>query len=587
MLRIIFCIILSLILAYPATAGNVSTPAGVRQSGTITPGDCVSWLSNNFIQDSGSTCGGGGGGGTPGGSQYSIQYNAGSGNFGGLLATDGQLLFGQSSGAPAWKTVSGDFTFADTGVATLATVNGNVGSFQGLTVNAKGLVTGAVNENYLTGNQAITLSGDVSGSGATSISTTLATVNSNVGTFGNVTVNGKGLVTAATTALANGTTATTQAALDNSTQVATTAYTDSAVSTAVAGINPAVAVQAATTNAGNTSGLTYNNGASGVGATFVGSVNTALIIDGYTFTGTGQRLLVKNDTQSANPGAYNGIYYVTQIQTIALPPILTRALDYDQPSDINNTGAIPVINGTVNGSTTWVETAQVITVGITPLVYAQFSYNPANVVQTFSAGTTGLTPSSATSGGITLSGILSSSNGGAGSVNGALKGNGGGIVSQAACADLSNGATGCSTATGTSGSTIPLNNTVNTISATQTYSATPSQYLSGGAQEVAVFSNGNSGTSLSVNCDNGNVQSVTITGAVTIGLATPTHPCKFTLLIAQDGSGHVYSLSASIVWPAGTAPTWSTTASAKDAATIIYDGSTFWGEGNTAFATSR
>ena len=51
--------------------------------------------------------------------------------------------------------------------------------------------------NYLTGNQTITLSGDVTGSGTTSIVTTLATVNSNVGTFNNVTVNGKGLVTAA------------------------------------------------------------------------------------------------------------------------------------------------------------------------------------------------------------------------------------------------------------------------------------------------------------------------------------------------------------------------------------------------------
>ena len=46
-------------------------------------------------------------------------------------------------------------------------------------------------------------------------------------------------------------------------------------------------------------------------------------------------------------------------------------------------------------------------------------------------------------------GVLGSSNGGAGSVSGALKGNGSGTVSQAACADLSNGATGCSTTVGT------------------------------------------------------------------------------------------------------------------------------------------
>ena len=58
---------------------------------------------------------------------------------------------------------------------------------------------------YITGNQTITISGDASGSGTTSIALTLDTVNSNVGTFGSataipsITVNAKGLVTAITT----------------------------------------------------------------------------------------------------------------------------------------------------------------------------------------------------------------------------------------------------------------------------------------------------------------------------------------------------------------------------------------------------
>ena len=33
---------------------------------------------------------------------------------------------------------------------TLATVNSNVGTFQGITINSKGLVTAAVNNNYIT-----------------------------------------------------------------------------------------------------------------------------------------------------------------------------------------------------------------------------------------------------------------------------------------------------------------------------------------------------------------------------------------------------------------------------------------------------
>ena len=47
------------------------------------------------------------------------------------------------------------------------------------------------------------------------------------------------------------------------------------------------------------------------------------------------------------------------------------------------------------------------------------------------------------------SGTLAAARGGAGTITGALKANGSGVVSQAACADLSNGASGCSTAVGT------------------------------------------------------------------------------------------------------------------------------------------
>lgn len=46
--------------------------------------------------------------------------------------------------------------------------------------------------------------------------------------------------------------------------------------------------------------------------------------------------------------------------------------------------------------------------------------------------------------GAAVTGVLPSANGGAGTVNGALKGNGSGTTSQAACADLSNAGTGCS-----------------------------------------------------------------------------------------------------------------------------------------------
>lgn len=57
---------------------------------------------------------------------------------------------------------------------TISTVNSNVGTFQGITVNGKGQVTAAANQGYLTSNQTITLSGDITGSGATAITTSAA-----------------------------------------------------------------------------------------------------------------------------------------------------------------------------------------------------------------------------------------------------------------------------------------------------------------------------------------------------------------------------------------------------------------------------
>lgn len=117
-------------------------------------------------------------------------------------------------------TLTGDASGSGTGsfATTLATVNGNVGSFTNasITVNAKGLITAAANGSGGSGTVTTTgspangnlakfsgatsvtnadLTGDITTSGT--VATTLATVNANVGTFVSTTVNAKGLVTAA------------------------------------------------------------------------------------------------------------------------------------------------------------------------------------------------------------------------------------------------------------------------------------------------------------------------------------------------------------------------------------------------------
>lgn len=134
-------------------------------------------------------------------------------------------------------------------------------------------------------------------------------------------------------------------------------------------------MQAATTGVLPNS-TAYSNGAAGVGASLTaGVLDVPLTVDGYSPI-LNERVLVKNQ---ATP-AQNGVYFLSQVAAVGLPWVLTRALDYNTPSNINNTGAIPVTKGTANLDTSWVLTSQVATVGTDPLTYTQFTVNPANLL---------------------------------------------------------------------------------------------------------------------------------------------------------------------------------------------------------------
>jgi hypothetical protein len=140
-------------------------------------------------------------------------------------------------------------------------------------------------------------------------------------------------------------------------------------------VHAACAVATTGTLASITGGtVTYNNGTAGVGATLTLS-NALSVLDGYTLL-NGDRVLVKNEATQAN----NGIYAWATGGTV-----LTRATDFDTAAEMASGDFTFVSNGTLYGSTGWVQTDPVTVVGTSPVIWIQFSGSGA-----YTAGT-GLT----------------------------------------------------------------------------------------------------------------------------------------------------------------------------------------------------
>lgn len=132
------------------------------------------------------------------------------------------------------------------------------------------------------------------------------------------------------------------------------------------GLNVHASVIAATT-ANLTA--TYSNGTSGVGATLTNSgTQAALTLDGVSLS-TSDRVLVKNQTTSAQ----NGIYVVTTVGSGSTNWVLTRATDFDNAAEIGGGDFTFVEQGTSYNNTGWVCVDKVTTVGTDPIVWEQFS----------------------------------------------------------------------------------------------------------------------------------------------------------------------------------------------------------------------
>jgi hypothetical protein len=220
----------------------------------------------------------------------------------------------------------------------------------------------------LTTGRTIAITGDLAytspafnGSTNVTATGTLATVNSNVGTFTKVTVNAKGLTTAAS-----------QASLTDLSSPTASFSMGSQLLTNV--LNPVNAQDAATKNYVDTVAQGLDAKASVICATTANiTLSGTQTIDGIAVV-AGNRVLVKNQTLSQD----NGIY-------VASATAWARSADMNVWDEVPNSFVF-VETGTTQADTGWVCTSNAGgTLGTTPITWTQFSG-----AGTFTAGT-GLT----------------------------------------------------------------------------------------------------------------------------------------------------------------------------------------------------
>jgi len=151
--------------------GAITIPVGTNNTGTVTSVSVAGSGALNFIGSPITT----NGTISSSWSGSTSQYIRGDGSLAtfptlssGTVTSVGLTSTDITVGGTSPITSSGTFTL------TLPNINANIGTFNNLTVNAKGQVTAASNVAYLTANQTITLTGNVTGSGTTSIATTIA-----------------------------------------------------------------------------------------------------------------------------------------------------------------------------------------------------------------------------------------------------------------------------------------------------------------------------------------------------------------------------------------------------------------------------
>lgn len=122
---------------------------------------------------------------------------------------------------------------------------------------------------------------------------------------------------------------------------------------------------------------TYNNGTAGIGATLTNNGGmAALTVDGIAVS-VGDRILVWQQGTAAQ----NGIYIVSVVGNSLVNWVLTRATDYDQSSEIVESGLVLVNQGTTYAGICFEELSPgPFTIGVSDISFAPFGFTTSDFV---------------------------------------------------------------------------------------------------------------------------------------------------------------------------------------------------------------
>ncbi len=292
----------------------------------------------------------------------------------------GKLFIGNQNGVGFAPTViGGPGLLADYALINSPTFTGNPKApTVALSDSSTSIATTAYvkGQNYITQNDNITVTGDVTGSGRNALSLTLSNTGVVAGTYTKLTVDVKGRISSgANLVAADIPTLTANKISDFDTQVRTNRLDQLAIPTANVNLNgykitnlatPTLDTDAATKAYADavSQGLTVKDEARVASTTNINIASPGASIDGVTLV-TGDRILLKDQTNKAQNGLYS-------FNTSTTP--LVRTTDADTDAEVKTGLFVFITNGTVNrDSGYYLRTVNPIVLGTTQLDFVIFS----------------------------------------------------------------------------------------------------------------------------------------------------------------------------------------------------------------------